>query len=37
VRCHLLSPLLNFYDDTLETAFKWAPEPLRRFGTSHFT
>jgi hypothetical protein len=26
-----------FYDDTLGTAFKSPPDPLRRFRTSHFT
>jgi haloalkane dehalogenase len=28
--------LLNFYDDTLGTASKSPPEPLRTFGPSHF-
>jgi hypothetical protein len=32
-----LSPLLNFHDDTLGTGRESPPEPLRRFGTDHFT
>ena len=31
------SPLLKFREDTLGTGSKPRPEPLGRFGTSHFT
>jgi hypothetical protein len=29
--------LLNFHDDTLGTGQTSLPEPLRRFGTGHFS